>query len=667
VTAIQSLVTDVERVLYSERQFLGVADFQDDQDYHRHALGRHEIGAHTWGIVTGLELVENPDPSDAQFVDPVLNPGLAVDGYGRQIVSFGALTIDAALFDAFTTDGHRSVWIQYDETTARPAGDGFADCRDGQATRTIETFEIVIDPPLSTTTVIIDGVAAAVPPAPAGTPEIAADASVPYQELPVEPPVNRWLVRLGSLRWDGTVSRFRPAASGRLDEERRYVGAVAASVLSPSATLTVAPRAAFTDVDAADFVTVDGRLRTQGRINAQADLWLEGSHAHFASPGLETEEDAVITLGRDTGAGASKEQRLRLRLGDAEVSTTYLSIGTGDPLGTAVAEFHADGRLSIPTGLLDFGTTDRQEINLNTAATGIGTQSASIYLRSASEFSWYRGGVFSATPRDPGAGGQLQLVLDADGSFDFGARTRQMLSLWSSGGQHQYGIGVQSSTLYFRTAADVCWFRGGSHSDIRGNGGGGVLGMRLDDTSTLAVTGHVIVGSNSDAQLITRHVTGKASGNDNADGLYLNWYTGRTVYVGSPGNPSQLQVSGALQVMGTASTAVQSVVKVRTYDVVTQNAGGAPGSWSVGFGGEFDRVFDVYATLSGFSLTSEYGSSTPTGFQQLGVIPQNLWVKVNGNDAGSAWGQAFCSQSDPAQDSNNQTGFTVVVIGRKWT
>jgi len=44
-----------------------------------------------------------------------------------------------------------------------------------------------------------------------------------------------------------------------------------------------------------------------------------------------------------------------------------------------------------------------------------------------------------------------------------------------------------------------------------------------------------------------------------------------------------------------------------------------------------------------------------------------VWVTVTSFDAGSASGQAFCAQSDATRDGNNQTGFTVVVLGRKWT
>src|SRR5262249_730567 len=68
------------------------------------------------------------------------------------------------------------------------------------------------------------------------------------------------------------------------------------------------------------------------------------------------------------------------------------------------------------------------------------------------------------------------------GWLNFGAATRQMLNLWNE----EYGIGIQSGTLYFRTATDVCWFKGGAHSDTQSDpGAGGNLQMRLDDQARL--------------------------------------------------------------------------------------------------------------------------------------------------------------------------------------
>jgi hypothetical protein len=59
----------------------------------------------------------------------------------------------------------------------------------------------------------------------------------------------------------------------------------------------------------------------------------------------------------------------------------------------------------------------------------------------------------------------------------FGSSTRQMLNLFSE----TYGIGVQSSTLYFRTNSQVAWYRDGVHSGTAQDpGAGGVMLMRLD-------------------------------------------------------------------------------------------------------------------------------------------------------------------------------------------
>ena len=61
-------------------------------------------------------------------------------------------------------------------------------------------------------------------------------------------------------------------------------------------------------------------------------------------------------------------------------------------------------------------------------------------------------------------------------SIDFGANVRQMLNLWNT----QYGIGVQSNTLYFRSGDTFSWHAGGSHNNSQGNPGGGTHRMMLD-------------------------------------------------------------------------------------------------------------------------------------------------------------------------------------------
>lgn len=71
-------------------------------------------------------------------------------------------------------------------------------------------------------------------------------------------------------------------------------------------------------------------------------------------------------------------------------------------------------------------------------------------------------------------------------SESFGSQTRQMLNLWGT----NYGIGVQNSTLYFRSASNFSWFVGGSHSNTAFDPGpGGVEAMRLTANGALSVRG----------------------------------------------------------------------------------------------------------------------------------------------------------------------------------
>ena len=81
--------------------------------------------------------------------------------------------------------------------------------------------------------------------------------------------------------------------------------------------------------------------------------------------------------------------------------------------------------------------------------------------------------------------------LSSTTDLNFGATTRQMLNLWDD----NYGIGVQSSTLYFRSDSNFSWFQGGAHTDASGDpGSGGTQLMRLNSTG-LRVNGTFVSAS----------------------------------------------------------------------------------------------------------------------------------------------------------------------------
>lgn len=83
--------------------------------------------------------------------------------------------------------------------------------------------------------------------------------------------------------------------------------------------------------------------------------------------------------------------------------------------------------------------------------------------------------------------------VNGDSAMFFGSSVRQMINLWSD----RYGIGVQSSTHYFRTdsAGSFSWFRGGTHSNSANSPGtGGVEMMRLN-SGGLRVNGTFVSAS----------------------------------------------------------------------------------------------------------------------------------------------------------------------------
>ena len=151
--------------------------------------------------------------------DVFIQPGMAVDGYGREIVLFAAHKLDTQDFIRFTRDDHYAVWIAYQEEAVNRVEAGYNNC-DNQANRTRETYRVFIEP-LSPQPdgVVVDGRTARPPVDEDDPSRIPPDLSVPYQELP-DDYRQRWMLRLGSVRWDG--SQFVEAAAGKLSEGRLY-------------------------------------------------------------------------------------------------------------------------------------------------------------------------------------------------------------------------------------------------------------------------------------------------------------------------------------------------------------------------------------------------------------------------------------------------------------
>src|SRR6266508_2151786 len=143
----------IERLRYFQRQYLGALDFEDEQEYHRDMRRRHNVGLHTLGIVTGLELEERPPITGAAGeIEIWIRAGMAIDGFGRELVVLAPVQLDPDpfLFGEFATARYVEVWLTYDEERTRRPAPGYEQCDlESQLGRVRERYRIVVGPQLT--------------------------------------------------------------------------------------------------------------------------------------------------------------------------------------------------------------------------------------------------------------------------------------------------------------------------------------------------------------------------------------------------------------------------------------------------------------------------------------------------------------------------------------
>lgn len=279
---------DIRRVRFYQGQYLGADDLEAEQHYHRDLRRRHNVGHHTWGVVTGLEL--EIEDTNRLWVDP----GMAVDGFGREIFVLAPAELgpDDFLAEKLTT-GPQPVWLAYHEESAVPARYGYAECEDGTLQRIVEGYRLVVgepEDPDGRDDVVI-----------AGEPEDTAD-SIPFQQLPVDEVKARWFVLLGEVFWDTATQTFLT-----LDQAKRpHAGVVAQTIWAPAGELRLRDRRPAADLH----VAVEGRLRVDGVHTARGNIELHGTElvALNADGGGEP-----VSLGRlDPGGAAGADLRLEV-------------------------------------------------------------------------------------------------------------------------------------------------------------------------------------------------------------------------------------------------------------------------------------------------------------------------------------------------------------------
>ena len=201
--------TNIERLLYFERQYLQSSDFTAEQTYHLEMRRRLNLALHLWGIVEGLELLSGEviQAAPAQFY---VSEGMAIDAHGREIiVSAKHLLSDDLTTNRITGAGTYSVWIGYTREQTTPPQAGFQSCNmTNQYTRWQESFEIIIS-------------SLSANPNPAEDPD-------PFGDLSDDPTNNPWLIHLGTINVDGSQT-----ITAATNAHRRYIGLRTQRIVAP--------------------------------------------------------------------------------------------------------------------------------------------------------------------------------------------------------------------------------------------------------------------------------------------------------------------------------------------------------------------------------------------------------------------------------------------------
>ena len=303
--------TSIARVRYYSQQFLRSSDFSAEQAYHVAMRRRHNVGHHIWGVVHGLDLVLEEQQVFVQ-------PGMAVDGYGRELILPERFRIPTeSAFDAKNSD-LLEVWLLY---SLRGSNDAPAPRRrcDPEALaafgRLQELPQIRLEPPdLSFPDPRRPG-----PVAQAGR------VSAP-QAHPSDDPADLWPVYLGRVQRDRS-DPSQPVLS--VDMARRpVVGVVADAVISP-------PRAPAAD---GEEPLPDAVVAVEPRaVSAEEIAALGGAHA-----------------GGITQRASRFSVALRRTDGGQDVLTEHLRIdGDGDVELRGRTRLLGD--LSIESGAIAFG------------------------------------------------------------------------------------------------------------------------------------------------------------------------------------------------------------------------------------------------------------------------------------------------------------------------
>src|SRR6185503_12460295 len=144
-------MSTIERAVFYEGQILGAADLTTAAEYDRNQQARHERYLHLWGIAGGLQLTgkDEKDAQDHPYQKVTVSAGVAIDGWGREIVVPEDFLLSEQLFDDLNRaipdqDGtaRYPVFLIGRDQAAAQAAMATRACDNSQPTRTIDGYAI---------------------------------------------------------------------------------------------------------------------------------------------------------------------------------------------------------------------------------------------------------------------------------------------------------------------------------------------------------------------------------------------------------------------------------------------------------------------------------------------------------------------------------------------
>jgi hypothetical protein len=127
---LEAIADGPRRVRYVERMVLSATDLEADDAYRLSARRRHDLAGHDWGILFGLALIGAADGSRVH-----LQPGVALDGFGREIVVGDPVDVDMSWAGGKASPSGVDVWLVWARAPDESAHVGRWDCGPGRNDR----------------------------------------------------------------------------------------------------------------------------------------------------------------------------------------------------------------------------------------------------------------------------------------------------------------------------------------------------------------------------------------------------------------------------------------------------------------------------------------------------------------------------------------------------